>query len=150
MITIQQVLQDKGEKGNEIWSVPPDATLKETLRLMAEKDIGAVVVLDQGQVAGIFTERDFARQSALETGVSLEDPISKVMTKMVYYVHPEQTIDECLALMTQKHFRHLPVLQNNQLSGVISIGDVVKTMISEKDVAIRGLENFILGREYNG
>jgi CBS domain-containing protein len=150
VITIQQVLQDKGEKGNEIWSVPPDATLKETLRLMAEKDIGAVVVLDQGQVAGIFTERDFARQSALETGVSLEDPISKVMTKMVYYVHPEQTIDECLALMTQKHFRHLPVLQNNQLSGVISIGDVVKTMISEKDVAIRGLENFILGREYNG
>jgi CBS domain-containing protein len=150
VITIQQVLKDKGEKGNEIWWVPPDATLKETLRLMAEKDIGAVVILDQGQAAGIFTERDFARQAVSETGISLEDPISKVMTKMVYYVHPDQTIDECMALMTQKHFRHLPVLQNNSLSGVVSIGDVVKTMISEKDIAIRGLENFILGREYNG
>ena len=147
MITISQILK---EKGNEVWSVAPDVSIQEALQLMTEKRIGAVLVIDSDKVVGIFSERDFARQVVLGNGISLGDPVSKAMTKTVYYVNPEQTIDECMALMTQKHFRHLPVLQDNQVLGIISIGDVVKTMISEKDITIRGLENFILGREYNG
>lgn len=147
MITIKQVLM---EKGGQVWTITPETTIRQALKLMAEKDVGALVVVDDGKVSGIFSERDYARGSALDPCIMLDQPVSSVMTKKIYYVSPEQTIDECMALMTQKHFRHLPVIDQGQLAGVISIGDVVKSVITERDVTIRGLENFILGREYSG
>ncbi len=146
MITIQQILK---EKGSEVWSVHPNTTLGDALVLMAEKDIGALLVMEGGEVTGIFSERDFARHAVSGGGCTLQDPVSKMMTDEVYYVSPDQTTDECMALMTQKHFRHLPVMENGKLAGIITIGDIVKWMNEEKDVTIRGLENYILGRDYN-
>lgn len=148
MITIKQVLKNKN---SQVWTVHPQATLREALKLMAEKEIGAVIVVDEaGKLVGIFSERDFARSAHAHDSVDLDDPVSKVMTGTVYYVSPDRTIDECMALMTQKRFRHVPVLENGHLVGIVSIGDVVKTIITDKDVTIQGLENFILGREYSG
>lgn len=148
MITIYQMLKNKG---SDVWSVRPETPLKDALAMMAEKEIGAVLVLDGEQkVVGIFSERDFARHAVSGNGCSLAEPVSTMMTEGVYYVGPDQTTEECMALMTQKHFRHLPVLDGDRLVGVISIGDVVKWTISEKEIEIRGLENYILGREYSG
>lgn len=148
MITIRQALMEK--KNQEIWTVPPDATLKDALKLMAEKEVGSVLVMDGEKVVGIFTERDFARRALASESLCLSDPVSSVMTGKVFYMGPDQTIDECMALMTQKRFRHVPVLEGGKLVGVISIGDVVKSLIIDRDITIQGLENFILGREYSG
>ncbi len=147
MITINQILQ---AKGSEVWSISQDATLAEALKVMADKDIGAVLVMDLDRVVGIFSERDFARHAVVGKGCTLQDPVSSMMTEEVYVISPDQTTEECMALMTQKHFRHLPVMDNGRLVGMITIGDIVKWMMEEKDVAIRGLENYILGRGYHG
>lgn len=147
MITINQILQ---AKGSEVWSVSQDATLAEALQLMAEKEIGAVLVMDLDRVVGIFSERDFARHAVVGEGCTLQDTVSTMMTTEVYVISPDQTTEECMALMTRQHFRHLPVMDHGRLVGMITIGDIVKWMIEEKDVAIRGLENYILGRGYQG
>jgi CBS domain-containing protein len=143
MKTVKQLLQ---EKGHAIWSIAPDANVYAALRLMAEKNVGAVLVIDAGdKLAGIFSERDYARKVALQGKTSRETPVREVMTEKVVCVRPDQSIEDCMALMTGKRIRHLPVLENNRLVGVISIGDVVKAIISEHEFIIEQLENYIVG-----
>jgi CBS domain-containing protein len=115
---------------------------------MAEKNIGAVLVLEEGKIVGIFSERDYARYAASRESLLLDEPVGNFMTRSVYYVSPQQTVEECMALMTAKHIRHLPVLEGDQLVGVISIGDVVKQLLEEKEITIQSLENYIRGRTH--
>ena len=131
------------KKGNHVWSVTLGTTVYDTLKLMAEHDIGAVVVLEAGRPVGIFSERDYARQVILKGRASKDTPVREVMVSRVVFVRPEQGIEECMALMTDKHVRHLPVLERGTLSGMLSIGDVVKEMISEKEFIIEQLANYI-------
>jgi len=145
MITVRQLLKDKGE---DVWSIPPAATIREALQFMAARDIGAILVMESDRVVGIFSERDFARCAALREDLSLNLPVTELMTETVYFADLDQTIDDCMQLMTAKHFRHLPVIENTRVVGVISIGDVVKSMIENREVTIHGLENYILGRDY--
>jgi len=140
MKTVQDVMRGKGSR---IYSVAPDTTVFDTLKLMAEKEIGAVLVFQNEQMVGIFSERDYARQVILKGKASKDTPVSEVMTARVAYVRPEQTVDDCMALMTDKRIRHLPVLEGGKVTGVLSIGDVVKAVISEKQFLIEQLENYI-------
>jgi len=132
-------------KGHSVWSVSPDATVYEALELMAEKDVGALLVLEEGRVAGIFSERDYARKVILRGRASRDTPVREIMTAKVLYVRPEQSVNDCMALMTRHHIRHLPVLEGGELIGLISIGDVVKAIISEQEFMIEQLENYITG-----
>jgi CBS domain-containing protein len=143
--TVRDILR---EKGYDIWSVSADATVYEALQVMADKNIGAVLVLEEGRLVGILSERDYARKVILKGRSSLKTPVREIMTDQVFYVRPEQTVEECMALMTEKRIRHLPVLEDGRLVGVISIGDVVKAVVSEQQVTIQQYENYILGRGY--
>jgi CBS domain-containing protein len=118
----------------------------EALRVMAEKDVGALLVMEDGSLVGIISERDYARKVILKGKTSRETLVREIMTERPVCVRADQTIEECMALMTNKRIRHLPVLENNQLIGVISIGDVVKDIISEQEFMIEQLENYITGR----
>ncbi|MFI5395251.1 MAG: CBS domain-containing protein [Candidatus Binatia bacterium] len=140
MKTVGDVIK---KKGNHVWSVSPGTTVYDTLKLMAEHDIGAVVVIEDGRPVGIFSERDYARRVILKGRTSKDTPVREVMVSRVVFVRPEQGIEECMALMTDKHVRHLPVLERGTLSGMLSIGDVVKEMISEKEFIIEQLANYI-------
>jgi CBS domain-containing protein len=144
MITVKNMLD---QKGHNVWTIGPDAKVIEALDLMAKKGIGALIVVDKDEeIVGVLSERDYARKIVLMGRLSRDTPISDIMTKEVYGVHYETTADECLALMTDKHFRHLPVCKDGKLAGVISIGDVVKAIITEQKVAIENLENYIMGK----
>lgn len=132
-------------KGHEVWSVKPDDTVFDSLQLMAEKGIGALLVMDGDRLVGIVTERDYARKVILEGKSSKTSSVAEVMTTRVLCVTAERTIDECMALMTDKRARHLPVLDHKRVIGVISIGDLVKTMISEQQVLIDQLQHYISG-----
>ncbi len=140
MKTVRDIL---ASKGTDIWSITPDATVFETLQLMADKEIGAVLVMVGGNTVGIFTERDYARQVILKGKASKDTPVREVMTSRVVYVKPDESIENCMALMTDKRVRHLPVLDQSRVCGVLSIGDVVKAVISEKQFMIQQLENYI-------
>ena len=142
MITVGHVLQ---EKGNRIWSVSSDTTVYDALTLMAEKNLGAVLVMDGARIAGMFSERDYARKVILEGKSSKETPVKEIMTKDVLFVRPDHSIEDCMALMTDKRTRHFPVMEGEQLVGVISIGDVVKAIISEHQFVIKQMENYITG-----
>jgi CBS domain-containing protein len=142
MKTVKQILRDKG--GN-VLSIEPAATVFDALKLMAEKNVGALLVLEKGKVVGILSERDYARKVILQGKSSLKTPVRDIMTERVMFIRPEQTVEECMALMTEKHIRHLPVLLEDQLVGVVSIGDLVKASIDEKDFMIKQLENYITG-----
>ncbi len=133
------------EKGKRFWSIAPDAMVYEALKLMAEKEVGALLVLNGEELVGILSERDYARKVILKGKSSLDTPVREIMTQRVRFVHPEQTVEECMALMTDKRIRHLPVLENDQVVGVISIGDLVKAVIEEKDFMLKQLENYITG-----
>lgn len=142
MKTIGQIIQ---MKGREAWTVSPTTTVFAALELMAEKDIGALVVVEGEDVVGIFSERDYARKVILEGKSSRNIPVSSIMTKHVICVRPEQTVNKCMALITEKRIRHLPVLENDKLVGVVSIGDIVKAVINEQQIMITHLEDFIYG-----
>ena len=142
MKTVGQLLQ---AKGLDVWSVAPGTSVYATLQLMSDKNVGAVLVFDAGQLAGIFSERDYARKVVLKGKTSRDTPVREVMTSRVVCIRPEQTIEDCMALMTDKRIRHLPVLEDNRVIGVISIGDVVKAIISEQSFIIAQLENYITG-----
>ena len=144
MITVKQILDGKGRQA---WTIGPDVKVFDALKLMAEKEIGALVVVEDGRVAGILSERDYARKIALMGRVSQDTPIKDIMTTQVYGIHPGASAEECLALMTDRRIRHLPVLEKDHLAGVISIGDVVKAVISGQNVTIQQLENYIMGRD---
>jgi CBS domain-containing protein len=133
-------------KGHTVWSVAPDTSVYEALELMASKDVGALLVLEAGRVVGIFSERDYARKVILKGKASRDTPVGDIMTSRVVYIRPEQSVAECMALMTNKHIRHLPVMAGDELIGLISIGDVVKAIISEQEFMIEQLENYITGK----
>jgi CBS domain-containing protein len=132
-------------KGHEVWSVKPDDTIFDTLKVMADKEVGALLVMDGDKLVGIVTERDYARKVILEGKSSQSSSVSEVMTKQVLCVSPKQTVDECMALMTDKRARHLPVLDHKQVVGIVSIGDLVKAMINEQQVIIEHLQHYISG-----
>jgi CBS domain-containing protein len=142
MKTVKDILRIKG---HDVWSTTPDATVYQALQTMAEKNVGALVVLDADTVVGIMSERDYARKVILHGRSSREIQVREIMTTKVYYVRPEQNIQDCMAQMTDKRVRHLPALENDQLVGVISIGDVVKALIAEHESTIKHLEDYITG-----
>jgi CBS domain-containing protein len=143
MKTVRQLLEGKGDN---VWSIHPDATVYEALTLMADKNIGAVLVIDErDNLVGILSERDYARKVILRGRLSRDTLVHEIMTERVVYVRPDQSIEDCMALMTDKRIRHLPVVDEGQVSGVISIGDVVKAIISEQEFVIEQLENYITG-----
>jgi CBS domain-containing protein len=142
MRTAREILNKKEEL---IWSVPSDATVFEALQVMAEKDIGAVLVMDGGRIKGIFSERDYARKVELQSKLSKYTLVSEIMSDRIIFVMPSQSIEECMTIMTNKKIRHLPVFENAKLLGIISIGDVVNAILDEKDTVISELTRFIQG-----
>jgi len=132
-------------KGRNVWSIGPDASVFDALKLMAEKDIGALVVLDGGNLVGIISERDYARKIVLLGRASPTTQVKEIMTTDVVCVDPERNVDECMALVTERRVRHLPVLENGKLIGLISIGDLVKSIITEQQFIIEQLERYITG-----
>ncbi len=145
MRLVKEILQTKG---SDVWTIIPEAPVYEALKLMAEKDVGALVVVESDEVVGIISERDYARKVILKGKSSMDTPVKNIMTTRVFYVAPEQPIEECMALMTDKRVRHLPVITGGKLAGLVSIGDVIKEIISEQNVYIRDLESYIEGRRY--
>jgi CBS domain-containing protein len=140
MLTVRELL---AKKGDQVWSVSPDATVYEALQLMADKNVGAVLVMSGRELHGILSERDYARQVILKGKTSRDTPVREIMTTRVVGVAPERTIEDCMALMTDKRIRHLPVMTSDGVIGVLSIGDVVKAVISEKEFLIEQLESYI-------
>lgn len=140
MIQIRNLLESKGF---DIWSVNPDSSVYEALKMMAEKDIGALLVMDKNKVKGIFSERDYARKVILKGKSSQNTAVSDIMTSEVIYVSAEQTVAECMEVMTANHIRHLPILDKDELIGIISIGDVVKAVIADQEFMIDQLESYI-------
>ncbi len=143
MMTVKQLLE---RKGNEVWSISPDASVFESIELMAEKGIGALLVLDGKDLVGIVSERDYARKVILRGRSSKKTPVRDIMTEKVLYVAPERSLEECMALMTDKRIRHLPVMRDGELVGIFSIGDVIKAIVSEQEFIIEQLESYIKGR----
>lgn len=143
MTTVEEILR---EKGDQVWTVVPDSTVYQALSLMAEKNVGALVVIDRDGVAGILSERDYARKVILQGKSSKEIRVRDIMSSPVQCVNPASSIEECMALMTDRHVRHLPVVRDERLAGLISIGDVVKAIISQQGSLIRDLEGYITGR----
>ena len=141
MQTIRKILS---EKGNEIWSTSPNATVYEALQKMAEKDVGALPVLNGEKLVGIFSERDYARKVILVGKSSIKTLVKEIMTPHVVYATPDMTNDQGLTLMTAKHIRHLPVVEGDDLIGMVSIGDLVRSIISEQKEMISQLEQYIL------
>jgi len=139
MATVKDLLAGKF---TQVWYVTPTSLVSDALKLLAEQQIGAVLVVEAGKIVGIFSERDLARK-ALDEEVDLNTPVGKLMVRGVYYVTPDQSVESCMALMTAKRIRHLPVLSDNKLVGVVSIGDVIRQMILEKDSTIQSLEDYI-------
>jgi CBS domain-containing protein len=145
MATIRDLLK---LKGNQVWSVDPETSVLESLELMSEKNVGALVVLQNEQLEGIISERDFVRAIARIGQCLIEAPIKDFMTKEVYTVGPDMLTTDCMSLMSDKKIRHLPVMLNNKLIGLISIGDIIKEVISSKESTIHSLENYIEGTDY--
>ncbi len=141
--TVDQVLKHKSF--NKILPVAPEQTVHEALALMAEYDVGALMVMSGEKLVGIFSERDYARRGILQGHQSKATKVREIMTSPVVSVTAQQTVDECMNLMTNGHFRHLPVIENDRVVGIVSIGDMVKWIISGQEHAIQALEGYITG-----
>ncbi|MBP8002063.1 MAG: CBS domain-containing protein [Chloroflexi bacterium] len=146
MATVSDILRGKGQ---DVWAVSPDDTVLSALQVMAEKGIGAVLVLEAGLVRGILSERDYARKVVLQGRSSANTPVKEIMTSRVFAVTPSHTVENCISLMTEKRIRHLPVMDGGKLVGVISIGDVVKMMLTEKSIIIDQLTSYITTGGYS-
>lgn len=142
MDTIRELL---AAKGGDVWSIPPDMKVYDALAMMAFRNVGALLVMAEGKMVGLLSERDYARKIVLRGKTSKETPVAEIMARRVVCVRPEQTIHECMALMTQKRVRHTPVVENDRVIGLISIGDVVKAIISEQEFRIDQLETYVTG-----
>lgn len=146
MKTVRDLLRTK--KSQEVWSVPPDTLVYRALQLLNEKGIGALLVMEKGELVGIVSERDYARKVILEGKSSKETPTKEIMSTKIYVVTPESTTEECMGLMNEQRIRHLPVIEKGtkRILGVISIGDVLKSIISEQKIMIENLSGYIMGR----
>jgi CBS domain-containing protein len=140
MTTLEILLQGKG---HDVWSVHPDDTVLDAIKMLAEKDIGALIVIKDDKPVGIFTERDYARNVYLKGKSSLDTAVRDVMVTPVICVKPDQSVNECMALMTERRFRHLPVMNGDELVGMVSIGDLVKSVIAEQQFTIEQMEHYI-------
>jgi len=143
MTTVAQILKSKRDQAVE--SISPEASVFEAVQKMAEKNIGALVVMEGGKVVGMVSERDYARKVALMARASRDTPVRDIMSTPVMYVRPSHTNEECMALMTENRLRHLPVMEGERMVGLISIGDLVKDIISEQRFIIEQLEHYIAG-----
>ncbi len=142
MLTIADVLKTRDDN---IWSIASQETAYNALKIMADKNIGALLVIDEEQLVGIFSERDYARKVILKGKSSKKTTVGELMTSPVFTISPEKRIEECMALMTAKHCRHLPVIESGKLIGVVSIGDVINTIVTAQRVEIEDLKNYIAG-----
>ena len=133
------------KKGGDVLTIPPNAQVYEALQKMDENDIGSLLVMTKGDIVGIFTERDYARKVILKGNLSKDTPVGDIMTTKVCFINKKKTLHECLAVMTSKRVRHLPVVEGNKLIGIISIGDAVKNIINEQEHEIENLTNYIQG-----
>ena len=140
MKTLKQLL---GAKGREVYSIGPDAKVIEALQLMAQKDIGALVIMEGGRIAGMMSERDYARKVILHGRSSEDVPVRDIMTPDVITVSPSKTVEECMLLVTERRIRHLPVCEDGRLIGLVSIGDLVKEVIADQEQTIKQLESYI-------
>jgi CBS domain-containing protein len=137
---VSQILKNKG---NKIWSIAPQETAYKALQIMSEEDLGCLLVIDKGKVIGIFTERDYSRKVILKGKSSKTTPVSELMTKEVLFVDPGTSIEDCMALMTEKCVRHLPVMEKKKLVGIVTVGDVVKQLIVDQKFKIQELERYL-------
>ncbi len=144
MRTVRSLLQ---AKGHAVWTIGPDATVYQALRVMADKNVGALLVLEGSELVGIISERDYARKVALRGQTAHSTFVQDIMSTNVTSIRPDQTVEECMALMTDRRIRHLPVVDDGRLEGVISIGDVVKSIITEQGFMIDQLTSYIVGRQ---
>ncbi|MFI5251690.1 MAG: CBS domain-containing protein [Bacteroidota bacterium] len=142
MTTVRNIIQ---AKGSNVWAIGPTASVFEALKLMAEKNVGVLLIREGEAVVGILSERDYARKIALKGLTSHKVLVKEIMTAKVISIAPEQSIDDCMAIMLEKHIRHLPVMENNLLRGIVSIGDVVKAIVAEREQTIEHLTNYITG-----
>jgi CBS domain-containing protein len=139
---VRDILRDKG---TAVYSISPDDTVYDALKLMAEKDVGALLILEGDRLVGLISERDYARKIVLKDKLSKETKVKEIMTAEVFTVTPDMDLDECMELITEKRTRHLPVVENDRVTGLISIGDVVKGIIDHKEFVIGQLESYIKG-----
>ncbi len=145
MLKVKELLKHKGKK---IWSIHPEATILNALQLMSNKDVGALPVIDEMGLVGIISERDFLHMTAKAKNLDLDATINQYMTKKVITTTPDTSLEDCMQIMTENYIRHLPVMENNQLIGLISIGDVVRACVDSRDRKINQLEDYIEGRGY--
>ncbi|MBU0468087.1 MAG: CBS domain-containing protein [Candidatus Omnitrophica bacterium] len=142
MVTVKQILQNKG---SEVWTISPNQSVYDALKLMADKNLGAVVIEEAGILKGIFSERDYARGSIIEERSIKETKVSDLMTAVVITASSEKTLDQCLAMMTDKRIRHIPIVDQDKLIGIVSIGDLVNRIISEQEFNLKQMKNYISG-----
>lgn len=143
MRTVRDILQEKGHK---VHTITPQATVYQALQLMAEKNVGALMVMEADRSVGLISERDYARKIVLKGKFSKDVPVREIMTEEIVSIGPDEDIEGCMELMTHRFVRHLPVFENERLIGIISVGDIVKAIIEHKEETIEQLENYIKGK----